>query len=668
MARAGTLEEKLDALSDLAEILEREVHDPKGAAEAYGEIAQLSGDSHALQQKVRLLNAIEHGGAAQKALDAAVEKATDSASRAKALLARAELFALSRKFEAARADYDAALSAAPDLLPALAGLAELEHAVDYARPRMKMGKRGAAFESTRPTDPAQRHVRTPHEPVFSDPYARTAETANPKPYVLLKDALASLPRRAPERADLFRRLARLADASPLETETARWAWSEVLSSSPDDVEARERLELISRAMGDDVQLEKVLRAQIKAEPQSKHPRVELATLLERAGRNDDALSELRQAVRVDPSHQEAWKALHERLTAQGLTAEATHALAQLGKLSAPTELMEMDALERATGDFEAAEVRKRAFKPPPPEPEVEVRVELVRRIQARPLEANAYLALSDYFDDINDTARSTLMAEIGDALEGDPNSAPLPPKLLLSETDRAGLRHPRLRGKEGELLSLTGAALVRLFPHPKLEAKPFRVDSGEGAKASADALLAAVRILGIRAPDIFLSDESGPAFTLAPGKAERLLVGKDAVRKELNGPQLRFFAGRALFSQNPDLLLLRSLRGDQLARAMEILGEALSRAKRVGGQAKTLRAALPSKSTPRARELYAAVGRSANLTLLAEAARYSANRAGLVVCGGVAPALSALEKDDERAELIRFAASERYLGLRNRRS
>ena len=47
-----------------------------------------------------------------------------------------------------------------------------------------------------------------------------------------------------------------------------------------------------------------------------------------------------------------------------------------------------------------------------------------------------------------------------EALDGDPDSAPLAPKYMLSETDRAGLRHPLLRTEAGELLSLAGAAMV----------------------------------------------------------------------------------------------------------------------------------------------------------------------------------------------------------------
>ena len=48
----------------------------------------------------------------------------------------------------------------------------------------------------------------------------------------------------------------------------------------------------------------------------------------------------------------------------------------------------------------------------------------------------------------------------------------------------------------------------------------------------------------------------GPPFSLIHTTEPKLLVGKLAVRKELPDAELRFFAGRALFTQNPDLLAL----------------------------------------------------------------------------------------------------------------
>ena len=64
------------------------------------------------------------------------------------------------------------------------------------------------------------------------------------------------------------------------------------------------------------------------------------------------------------------------------------------------------------------------------------------------------------------------------------------------------------------------------------------------------------------------------------------------------------------------------------------------------------------------------MGTRLDLASLTEGARHSANRAGLVVCGGIAPAIASLRAKralpSEMMELVRFAASERYLQLRNR--
>ncbi len=885
--RAVSTSEKVDNLGKLAELLEDELSDLRAAADAYGEIVKLTGDRQALAEQVRLLKAREDGTGIRRALDEAVDTAHDSHTRAQALLTRAEALAAAKQPERARVDFEAALAAAPDLIPALAGLAEVSAA---------LGELG--------------------------------------PYRRFKEAQAAAPRRAVGRQELFRRLARLADGAS-DADAARWAWGEVLADAPGDDEARGRLEQLARALGDDIQLEQVLKAQLKAEPRgpkTRRARLDLVELLEEAGRKDEALAELRAAVRFEPGHQEAWVALTERLVVRGINAEAAWAmehaatatendaerarlwlrLAQFlrdvlhdstraaqceqraanisaatedarGKAAnpnfAPTELVSVsdelasvlnplaalpvpvpgknapaavertpswpspppayklplattpaaasragprpdatrdrvpteteqpavrvgpavppragtgqrapvppppppdatvplmmdevaaaaaaaappraappppqssppsvivdsqidvpvvhrpnlpekagalprpprglaearkaaearedaealqghdDVLELHTGDYEPVDPPR---SPPPPPAGARTPVEapteaievtpsrlglslnkrseqrdaLVKNIQDAPLEPKPYYELAAYFDESGDEPRAGLMEELGAALEGGQQPSPRAPRLMLSATDRAGLRHPALRSEAGELLSMTGAVLVRLYKvRGRAAGSPdtFRLDSGRGSAATANALLAAVRVLGLRAPDVFLSEENGPPFALVFSEAPRLLIGQLAVKRELVGAELRFFAGRALFTQNPDLLLLRSLRREQLARALEVLGEALGGGRKMSPESKVIRELLPPKAVLRIKELYAKVGRTANLTFLAEAARHSANRAGLVVAGGVAPALAALRAkralDSELVEVMRFAASERYLELRQR--
>ena len=83
-----------------------------------------------------------------------------------------------------------------------------------------------------------------------------------------------------------------------------------------------------------------------------------------------------------------------------------------------------------------------------------------------------------------------------------------------------------------------------------------------------------------------------------------------------------------------------------------------------------MRAALVPETRSRLKELHPRVSAQLRFQILADGARDSANRAGLVTCGAVGPALAALRSKKalkrEMEELIRFAASERYFQLRQR--
>ncbi len=314
-----------------------------------------------------------------------------------------------------------------------------------------------------------------------------------------------------------------------------------------------------------------------------------------------------------------------------------------------------------------------SFGPSPSKALSKERLKLFERVRASPLEADGYRLLAEHYDLGADASRSSLMLEIALALEGDPHAAPRAPKMILSATDRVGLKHPLLRGEEGELLGLCGLALCRIYPTQGSEAgtrEEFGLDLGKGAKGAADALLTAVRILGLRAPDVYPSNENGPPFSLVFPGAPRLLVGRLAIKRVLPEAELRFFAGRALFTQNPDLLCLRNLRREQLIRALQVLTQVLH-GQASTAEARAVRDGVAPKSWERLKQLNGKVGRKMNLATLSEAARHSANRAGLVVCGGVAPAVAALRAKkalaSEMIELVRFAASERYLLLRSRK-
>lgn len=294
------------------------------------------------------------------------------------------------------------------------------------------------------------------------------------------------------------------------------------------------------------------------------------------------------------------------------------------------------------------------------------------RVRANPLDPDGYKLLAEHFDTANDASRSSLMLEIARALEGDPHAAPRAPRLILNASDRAGLKHPSLRGDGGELLSIIGVALCRLNPVRGKEAgsdEEFTLEAGKGARGVADALLSGVRVLGVRSPDVYLTAEPGPPLALVFTGEARVLVNKLALKKEVSDAELRFFAGRVLFTLQPELMALRSLRREQLLRGLVLISQ-VAENRASPGDTKLMRDAISLRAWDRLRQLVRSVGTKLDLSSLMEGSRHSANRAGLVVCGGIAPAIASLRAKralpSEMIELVRFAASERYLQLRNR--
>lgn len=830
VGRAATAAEKAAWAEKLAELLESELEDAAGAAQAWADVVSATGDSRAVSEQVRLLAHAKDNTGVRRALDEGVKRAQSHAERARALVLRAEEGLTRREVAAARRDFEAALALIPTHAEAAAGLAEL-----------------------------------------------AAVQGDLGPVRALQQALAALPKRAPGRGELYRRLARLADASLGDARLARAAWAEVLFELPGDEEAtRHQLKLL-RDAGDDAALEHRLRELLEREPRGLRSReawLELVALLDRAGRASDALATLKNAVRYEPGHRAAWLAYADRLLAAGgRDAEAAWALEhaatatedkarrlelwrrlarltreslrddakaatyaqraerlqqelaeeepprttslpggplvvprrrgfkplapavpapdfegvakllqarvepdppshgharvperiakQLEALAAndqtpqahapgapddpveeavqtrelpvdedeldeaapprvddtrSLEVNEDDIEEMASGDVEPppgdagwadddeaddvvagaagaprpfpaprhtqelavvelgdpADSIPPSFGPSPSKALSQERKALFDRVRQQPLEPDGYRLLAEHFDTASDPSRSSLMLEIARALEGDPNAAPRTPRLILNATDRAGLKHPSLRGESGELMSLVGLALCRLYPATGKRAgtdEEFHLAAGKGAKAAADALLASVRILGLRAPEVYVADDPGPPFSLVFAGEPRMLVGKLAVKKETDDAELRFFAGRALFTQLPELMALRNLRRDQLLKGLQVVAD-VARGKAVSAEARVVKETIAPRSWERVRELIARVGRRLDYPKLAEGARYSSNRAGLVVCGGIAPAVQALRVKRalpaEMMELVRFSASERYLQLRGR--
>ena len=86
-----------------------------------------------------------------------------------------------------------------------------------------------------------------------------------------------------------------------------------------------------------------------------------------------------------------------------------------------------------------------------------------------------------------------------------------------------------------------------------------------------------------------------------------------------------------------DALRPRFLKMDRQTQAREIRKLILESRDCLEQQARAVRDGLPPKGWDRLKQLYERVGRTLDLGALSEGARHSANRAGLLVAGGVAP-------------------------------
>ncbi|RKI52924.1 hypothetical protein D7X55_31830, partial [Corallococcus sp. AB049A] len=280
--RAKDAPERAEALTRLAEVMENELQDSAGAARMYREIVELTGERTALREQVRLLSQREDASLVRRALDDAIARARTSRARAVALLTRGERQLNMGNPAKAREDFEAADALVPGMLPVLAGL-----------------------------------VRS----VSDD--ERFAQVER------LRAACAAAPRRAPDRLEALRVLAQTAEESLGDLRIAQWAWAEVLAESPDNDQPREHLLALARRLGDLPALSALLHAQLAREPRGPAARkahLERVATLEAMGDAGAALAELRQAVRFEPGHKEAWLLLADRCTEREQFGEAAWAL------------------------------------------------------------------------------------------------------------------------------------------------------------------------------------------------------------------------------------------------------------------------------------------------------------------------------------------------------
>ncbi|WP_052312947.1 hypothetical protein [Corallococcus coralloides] len=343
-----------------------------------------------------------------------------------------------------------------------------------------------------------------------------------------------------------------------------------------------------------------------------------------------------------------------------------------GTVSGPAPTRPQASGRPTVGSTETRETPAAVPDAAPPADATSAEPLVFKLVRESPLDPKPYRGLVDHFDQRGDVTRAALMRELADALEGREVPAPRVHRAPLTNQERAGLRHPGLRTPSGELLACVGIALCRLFPSPARIAsttEPLRASSGPGAAAVLDALNGAARLLGVPLPELVAGDDDTANITPLHTTAPRLVVGRLLVQQPPTNAELRFHAGRALFSLSPDLLALRALRKDHLLRALALLSSVLKNPKDAGDDARVVRESLSPRALERAALLMEPGTRDFDASLLVAAARDSANRAGLVACGGPGPALTVLRarrpNDSELEELVRFAASERYLALRD---
>ncbi|WP_222595312.1 hypothetical protein [Corallococcus exiguus] len=343
-----------------------------------------------------------------------------------------------------------------------------------------------------------------------------------------------------------------------------------------------------------------------------------------------------------------------------------------GTVSGPAPTRPQASGRPTVGSTETRETPAAVPDVEPPADSTSAEPIVFKLVRESPLDPKPYRGLVDHFDQRGDATRAALMRELADALEGREVPAPRVLRAPLTNQERAGLRHPGLRTPSGELLACVGIALCRLFPSPARIAnttEPLRASSGPGAAAVLDALNSTARLLGVPLPELVAGDDDSANITPLHTSAPRLVVGRQLVQQPPTNAELRFHAGRALFSLSPDLLALRALRKDHLLRALALLSSVLKNPKDAGDDARVVRESLSPRALERAALLMEPGTRDFDANLLVAAARDSANRAGLVACGGPGPSLTVLRarrpNDSELEELVRFAASERYLALRD---
>jgi tetratricopeptide (TPR) repeat protein len=287
------------------------------------------------------------------------------------------------------------------------------------------------------------------------------------------------------------------------------------------------------------------------------------------------------------------------------------------------------------------------------------------------LEPDTWRTYADAVATSGDGWLASLAREAARVLCGSPADSPPVPRWVLGADARNILQHPDLDCALAELLALSAPALVACSEQSAVSVVggPFRANAGPGAGEALEALALSVRILGLPSPRPELSTQPGPPFSVVAGAGDavRLLVGTLAVRQPIPAGELRFFAGRALYTRQPLLRVLRLVPVDALEELLEALPGAVRGGGRLGRVERELRVQLPEALRDQLLPRLGCLEEELNLDALAMASRHAANRAGLVACGSVGAAVQALRAkrglEEELEELLRFALSPAWRAL-----
>src|ERR1700744_5872898 len=148
----------------------------------------------------------------------------------------------------------------------------------------------------------------------------------------------------------------LLDADPA---AAARAAGEILSHNPDNAAATLLLATAARKLGNTALALEVLEALVRSQPKAAFIRLELARAYCVAGRSDESVAALREALSIEPALAEGWRELSSQLAAAGDEHGADVAYERYAALASPPWQLAEPSLALADDRAVAAEAMLR---------------------------------------------------------------------------------------------------------------------------------------------------------------------------------------------------------------------------------------------------------------------------------------------------------------------